>query len=289
MKTFPDNEPDSWNEYTTSDAVLIHAIYKPRDQFSNKYSFGHALLFAGSRDMMGAAILCAKAVLRAGAGLVTVYTEEGTQSIIQIAVPEAITTTEKDFTTITLKKTVIGIGPGLEISDHNSQLLKTLIEQWHHPLVIDASGLTLLSAYPGLLTTRKEFPAILTPHTGEFEKLFGKSVNDFQRIELALAKAVELNCFIVLKGHNTCIACPDGKGFFNTTGNAGMATAGSGDVLTGILTGLLAQGYSPLNTCLLGTYIHGMAGDIAAEKYSQEAMISGDIIDCLGEAFKRIQ
>jgi ADP-dependent NAD(P)H-hydrate dehydratase / NAD(P)H-hydrate epimerase len=276
------------NEHVTIDAALIHTIYKPRDESSNKYNFGHALLFAGSKDMMGAAILCAKAVLRSGAGLVTVYTEERTESIIQIAVPEAITSTEKDFDAITHKKNAIGIGPGLEASTANSTLLKELIEKWDHPLVIDATALSLLKEYTQLLKERKQYPAILTPHTGEFEKLFGKTNNDADRIKLALAKAIELNCFIILKGPSTLIACPDGSNFFNSTGNAGMATAGSGDVLTGILTGLSAQGYSPLNTCLLGTYLHGLAGDIAAKKLSEEAMLSGDIIENLGAAFELI-
>jgi hydroxyethylthiazole kinase-like uncharacterized protein yjeF len=239
--------------------------------------------------MMGAALLCAKATLRSGAGLVTVYTEEGTQTIIQTALPEAITTTEKKFDKITHKKNVIGIGPGLEISTNNNILLKKIIEQWDNPLVIDATALTLLSEYPELLAKRIQHPAILTPHAGEFEKLFGKSDNEIKQKQIALVKANSLNCYIVLKGHHSFIACPDGNGFINTTGNAGMATAGSGDVLTGILTGLLAQGYSPANSCILGTYIHGLAGDIAAEKCSEEAMISGDIIDFLGESFKRIK
>jgi NAD(P)H-hydrate epimerase len=124
---------------------------------------------------------------------------------------------------------------------------------------------------------------ILTPHTGEFEKLFGKTANDFDRMQLALLRSVELGCYIVLKGHHTLIACPDGDVFFNTTGNAGMATAGSGDVLTGILTGLSAQGYSAKDSCILGVYLHGAAGDVAAEKISQEAMIAGDITNCIGE------
>jgi hydroxyethylthiazole kinase-like uncharacterized protein yjeF len=277
------------NERTIIDATLMHTIYKPRNESSNKYNFGHALLFAGSKDMMGAAILCAKAVLRSGAGLVTVYTEERTESIIQIAVPEAITSTEKDLHTITYKKNAIGIGPGLEASTTNSTLLKELIEKWDHPLIIDATALSLLKEYTPLLKERKQYPAILTPHSGEFEKLFGKTDNDSERIKLALAKAIELNCFIILKGPSSLVACPDGSSFLNSTGNAGMATAGSGDVLTGILTGLSAQGYSPLNTCLLGTYLHGLAGDIAATKLSEEAMLSGDIIDCLGDAFKQIE
>jgi hydroxyethylthiazole kinase-like uncharacterized protein yjeF len=129
---------------------------------------------------------------------------------------------------------------------------------------------------------------IITPHPKEFERLFGRSANDFERINLSLKKAKELDIFIVLKGHHTFVATPNGKGYFNSTGNAGMATAGSGDVLTGIITGLLAQKYSEFQACLLGVYLHGLAGDLAADKKSKEAMISGDIVDFLGEAFKKI-
>ena len=147
----------------------------------------------------------------------------------------------------------------------------------------------MLSSLTGLLHLRAAHPAILTPHKGEFEKLFGKTINDFETLQLATKKAKELNCFIVLKEHHTLIACPDGKHYFNTTGNAGMATAGSGDTLTGLLCGLLAQGYTEKDTCILGVYLHGLAGDIAAKKYSQEAMIASDIINCIGDAYKLIK
>jgi NAD(P)H-hydrate epimerase len=130
--------------------------------------------------------------------------------------------------------------------------------------------------------------SILTPHPKEFERLFGKSNSDFDRIDLALSKAKELNIYIVLKGHFTFIATPDGKGYFNSTGNAGMATAGAGDVLTGIITGLLAQHYSSLDACILGVYLHGLAGNIAAEKLSEESLIAGDIVEYLGAAYKQI-
>ncbi|MEP7108929.1 MAG: NAD(P)H-hydrate dehydratase [Ferruginibacter sp.] len=282
--------PHFYNEtpalFNTVDQNDIRSIYKPRNRFSHKYNFGHALLYAGSKDMMGAAILCAKACLRSGAGLVTVFTEDCTQPVIQTALPEAITSMVKDFEMLTLKKSATGIGPGLAISGANKDLLNNLITGYPGPLVIDASALHLLSADTGILKQRSMNPAVLTPHAGEFEKLFGKTASEFDRIKLCVERSVELGCYIVLKGHHTLVACPDGNSFFNTTGNAGMATAGSGDVLTGILTGLLAQGYSQKHACILGVYLHGMAGDIAAEKMSQEAMIAGDIIDCIGEAFK---
>lgn len=275
--------------FETIDEQMIGQIYKPRNPFAHKYNYGHALLYAGSKNMMGAAILCTGACLKTGAGLVTIQVSKDCEAIIQVAIPEAISSTEKDINKTWLKKSVAGIGPGMEINSTNKILLKKLLTLWEAPLVIDAGGLQLLASLLHLLRVRKNHPVILTPHNGEFEKLFGKSINDFEILQLAIKKAVELNCFIVLKGHNTLVACPDGMHYFNTTGNAGMATAGSGDALTGILCGLLAQGYSEKEACILGVYLHGLAGDIAAEKMSQESMIASDIINCLGESFKIIK
>jgi len=284
----PDFYHDTPALFNSIDQYMISSIYKPRNEFSHKYNFGHALLYAGNKNMMGAAILCAKSCLRSGAGLVTVFTEDGTQPVIQTAIPEAITSTENNFETLSKKKSAIGIGPGLAVDDSNKKGLLHIILTYPAPLVIDATALQLLSTDTAIIKKRISNPAVLTPHTGEFEKLFGTSTSDFERMNTALQQSKELGCYIVLKGHYTLVACPDGSAFFNTTGNAGMATAGSGDTLTGILTGLLAQGYNQKDACLLGVYLHGMAGDIAAEKMTQEAMIAGDIIDCIGEAFKKI-
>ena len=267
------------------DKKLINHIYQPRNQFAHKYNFGHALLFAGSKNMMGAALLCAKACLRSGIGLVTLHTDETSQSVVQIVLPEAITTTDNNIELLSIKKSAIGIGPGLEMSMVNKEFLITILNTTTAPLVIDATALQFLSAEIQSHLKFSVIPIILTPHSGEFDKLFGESVNDFERMELAKKKSIELNCYIILKGHHSMVACADGSVYFNSTGNAGMATAGSGDVLTGILTGLLSQGYSPKNACLLGVYLHGLAGDIAANKNSQESLIARDIIDSMGEAF----
>lgn len=274
--------------FETIDQTLISKIYKPRNAFAHKYTFGHALLYAGSKNMMGAALLCTKACLRAGSGLATVRVSPGCEAIIQTALPEAITISANTHIKNWIKKSAIAIGPGIENTTKNNQLLKMILSDWDRPLVVDATALSLLTPLIRMLPLRKIHPAILTPHTGEFEKIFGKTTTDFERLQLVTEKATTLNCYIILKGHYTLIACPDGMHYFNTTGNAGMATAGSGDVLTGILTGLLAQGYSEKEACLLGVYLHGFAGDIAAENLSQEAMIAGDIINYLGEAFKKI-
>jgi ADP-dependent NAD(P)H-hydrate dehydratase / NAD(P)H-hydrate epimerase len=183
---------------------------------------------------------------------------------------------------------VVGIGPGIGRHISQKHLLQKVFKISKTPIVIDADALNVLSSYPALYKTIPPH-SIITPHPGEFERLFGKSETDFERINRALQKARELNIYIVLKGHHTLIATPAGNGFFNSTGNAGMATAGAGDVLTGIITGLLAQKYSSLQACIFGVYLHGLAGDIAAEKLSKEAMVAGDIVNNLGDAFKLIQ
>ena len=194
-----------------------------------------------------------------------------------------LTKVEDDLT----KYDSIGIGPGIGTAAETKMMLPEILNSYRNPLILDADALNIMARQKDLL---KLIPAgsILTPHPKEFERLFGETHTDFDRVSLALQKARELNCIIVLKGHHTFIATPDGKGFFNSTGNPGMATAGSGDVLTGILTGLLAQGYSSAATAILGVYLHGYAGDIAAKQLSNEALIAGDIIETLGAAFSSL-
>ena len=182
----------------------------------------------------------------------------------------------------------IGVGPGLGTAQETRQMLRDLFDSWRGPLVLDADALNNMSQQPGLLQL---LPAgsILTPHPKEFERLFGPSADDFERLEKALAQAKALRSVIVLKGHHSFIATPEGKGYFNSTGNPGMATAGSGDLLTGILTGLLAQGYQSVEAALLGVYLHGRAGDLAAALWSEEAMIASDISHQLGAAFGELK
>lgn len=274
------------------DQEMINHIYQPRNQFSNKGDFGFASIVAGSYGMMGAAVLSAKSCLRSGVGKLTIYTCEAGYEIIQTAVPEAMCRTAGKYFIEELgditKFNVIGIGPGIGKYPTHKNVLEKLFKSFAKPVVIDADALNILSENKSLYSS---IPAnsILTPHPKEFERLFGDAANDFDRIDVALSKARELQLFIILKGHFTFIAAPDGKGYFNSTGNPGMATAGSGDVLTGIITGLLAQKYSPLNAGLLGVYLHGLAGDIAAGNLSEESLIAGDIIDYLGEGFKKIR
>lgn len=272
------------------DDTLIRSIYKPRDPFAHKGNFGHALIVAGSYGKIGAAILATKSCLRSGAGLVTSYIPQCGYNILQTAVPEAMALTDMNPSFVSnvesdvSKYNVIGIGPGIGTAKETRAALKKLLQQFSKPMVIDADGLNCISQEEEI---RYSLPphSILTPHPKEFDRLFGETKNDFVRVEKALHYSRTLDCFIVLKGHHTFISTPSGKGYFNNTGNAGMATAGSGDVLTGILTGLIAQGYSSEQAAILGVYLHGLAGDIAAHKFSEEAMLAEDITENIGEAF----
>ncbi len=281
-----------FSTYELIDEAIIHSFYRPRNQFAHKGNFGHALLIAGSYGKIGAAILSSRACLRSGAGLLSIHIPKCGYDILQTAVPEAMVMTDfnSSFNTKTeedlSKFDAIGIGPGIGTASETKILLREIFNSYHAPLVLDADALNIIASQKDLL---KLIPkdSILTPHPKEFERLFGEFKNDFERFQSAMHKAIELNLTIILKGHHTFIAA-GGKGYFNSTGNAGMATAGSGDVLTGILTGLIAQGYSSLEASILGVYLHGLAGDLAAEKFSGEAMIAGDIIENMGEAFQKI-
>ena len=242
---------------------------------------------------MGAAVLSARACLRSGVGLLSCFIPRCGYTVMQTAVPEAMTYTDqhKDYLTgvdTDLSKfTVLGIGPGLGTGEATVKALMAVLAAYKRPVVLDADALNIIAAHPEALAFLPPF-SILTPHPKEFERLFGPAENDFEKIALAVRKAKDLNVIIVLKGHHTFIAMPGGKGYFNTTGNAGMATGGSGDVLTGLLTGLIAQKYTPATAALLGVYLHGLAGDLAAGLRSQEALIATDIAEGIGEAFKQI-
>ena len=238
---------------------------------------------------MGAAVLAVRACLRSGAGKVTAYTASIGYNILQISAPEAMMKIAGEnfissFDDIQ-KFDALGIGPGLGVYGSHKDLLAKVFSSYKKPIVVDADALNILSQQQELLKMLPE-NSILTPHFVEFERLFGKTTPGDERTELAIQMAHQYKIYIVLKGHHTLIATPGKKSYLNSTGNAGMATGGTGDVLTGIITGLLAQNYSSLEACLLGVYLHGLAGDIAADKLSQNALIAGDIIDNLGYAFK---
>src|SRR5215204_1907409 len=285
------SSPDT--NFELIDKPIVRSIYKPRNRFAHKGNFGHAMIIAGSYGKIGAAVLSAKACLRSGAGLLTCYIPKCGYEILQTSVSEGMVMTDANSSIITkidndvLKYDSIGIGPGLGTASETRTAVKELLSIYKKPIVIDADALNGLSM-------EKKLPSlppgsILTPHPKEFERFFGECKDDFERIEKALENAKLLNCFIVLKGHHSFIATPVGKGYFNNTGNAGMATAGSGDVLTGMITGLLAQDYSSEDASILAVYLHGLAGDIAAKEFSKEAMIAGDIIENIGKVFKQLE
>jgi NAD(P)H-hydrate epimerase len=267
----------------------VAEIMPQRTTFQHKGDFGHALLIAGSFGKMGAAVLASKACLRSGVGLLTAHIPRMGYPVIQTAVPEAMASTDQHDSVFTefpeLKPySAIGVGPGLDKKQNTARALHSLIVQAEVPLVIDADALNILSENSGWLSELPE-NSILTPHPGEFKRLVGETQNSFERIEKQLQLSKKYSVIVVLKGAFTSISTPDGKLFFNSTGNPGMATAGSGDVLTGIILGLLAQRVSPESAAVCGVYIHGLAGNMAAGTISQPALIAGDIVDFLGNAF----
>lgn len=281
-------------KYTIIDLKAARAIYKPRDPFSNKGTYGHALLLAGSLGKVGAAVMAAKACLTGGAGLLTSHLPACGYGIMQTALPEAMVTVDPDPNQITtipedLKPyRVVAAGPGIGTSEPTHAMLRKLLRDFRHPLVLDADALNIISLDKKLL---REIPphSVLTPHPKEFDRLFGASKEDRQRFKLAHANAMKYELILVLKGHYTGIFCPDGSLFFNTSGNAGMAKGGTGDALTGLVAAMLAQSYLPSEAARLAVFLHGLAGDIAAELYSEEAMLATDLIGCIGKAFGKLK
>lgn len=267
----------------------VKSMLKPRAKFSHKGTFGHTLLIGGSKGKIGAAVLMSKACLHSGAGLVTAHLPGCGYSILQTAVPEVMVSTDADENECSqLPKTepysAIAAGPGLGISKATANMLKHLIQEASVPLVLDADALNILADNKTWLAFLPK-GTILTPHPGEFARLAGKTTNSFERLEILRNFCIKYNLNIVLKGANTVICSPLGNCYFNPTGNPGMATGGSGDVLTGLIAGLLAQGYNPTEACILGTYLHGRAGDYSSNEKGYEALVATDIIQNFGKAF----
>ncbi len=279
------------NYYVTEETVKN--IYKIRPKFAHKGMFGHALLVMGSHGKMGAAILATRACLRSGAGLVTVHVPGCGYDVMQISIPEAMVTLDEDqfiFTRVydLQKYNTVAVGCGLSTKNKTRNALCYMLKNIENPTVLDADALNILAQSPDWMEFIPK-NSILTPHPKEFERMFGRTLNGYDRFELLREKAIELGVYIILKGANSCIATPNGNCYFNSTGNPGMGTAGSGDVLTGILSGLLAQEYTPLEACVLGVYLHGLSGDLAAEYIGQEALTAGDLIEYLGKAFMKLR
>jgi hydroxyethylthiazole kinase-like uncharacterized protein yjeF len=284
---FESNE-HAWLQMITGDSLKNHLL--PRLPFSHKGDYGHALMIAGSKGKIGAAVLAANACMRSGVGLLTVHLPECGYGVMQTALPEAMVSVDEDdafFSSLPEdleKYRTIGIGPGIGMEEVTAKALALLIGKYKQPMVLDADALNII-AQKGISHFDIPQGSIFTPHPGEFERLFGSAPNHFKRVLLALRKAHEFQSVIVLKSKYTLIACPDGTAWINPTGNPGMAKAGSGDVLTGIITGLLTRGYSSEIAARLGVYLHGYAGDLAVSQQGFESALASDITANLPPAF----
>ena len=265
-----------------------------RGDFVHKGSMGNALLIAGSYGMAGAAILAAKACMRAGAGKVTVHTPRRNYGLMQVAVPEAVMQMDREETIFSDSVEsndfdALGIGPGIGQSENTAIALIAQIRRTQCPIVVDADALNILASHQAWM---QQLPKgiIMTPHPREFDRMAGSASNsDYERLIRARQMAEHLQGYLILKGHYSALCMPDGHIIFNSTGNSGMATAGSGDVLTGIITGLLARGYNRGEACMLGMYLHGLAGDLAVKEVGKESLVAGDLIKYLPQAFKRLE
>lgn len=291
LAEFRKNQKSSYEYLELSD---VRELVKHRKTFSHKGDFGHALLIAGSVGKVGAAILSAEACLRSGAGLLSIHAPKCAYSILQTKVPEAMVQPDinenyvaelpKDLS----KYAAIGIGPGLDKREKTQELVRRLLNKLPCPIVIDADALNIIANEPKLL--EKLTPdTVITPHPGEFDRLFGPHNYSWDRLEKAVQMAKELNITIILKGAYTATVNMNGQVFFNSSGNSGLASGGTGDTLTGIVLALLAQDYEPDKAARLAVFLHGLAADLALEKESCESMIASDIITYLGKAFKKIE
>ena len=282
---------------TQSDFYLMERedareLILPREVFSNKYDYGTILLVAGSYGMMGAAVLAARAAMRTGAGLVTVHAPRCGYNVMQTAVPEALF--EPDLgeyltSQIDLNHpfSVVALGPGIGRNDETVDAIDQFIKTFRRPCLLDADALGCIARRPMLL---KSIPkgSVITPHASEFDMLFGPHQNDEERLKRAIDMSRFYSITIVLKGHYTMTVRPDGKVYINSSGNPGMATGGSGDVLTGVIAALIAQGYAPDVAVALGVYLHGFAGDLAAAEHGEAGVMAGDIADMMGRAIREV-
>ena len=279
--------------YNTTDFDYVKSRLHTRPRFAHKGTMGHVALVAGKRGMAGSSILATRASLRSGCGKITVHTPYRNNSIMQIAIPEAIVQLDKDGEAFSSPFDAngfdaLGIGPGIGTSPETSQAFIEQLRLTRSPIVIDADGLNILGSHRGWIQQLPRL-CILTPHKKELFGLISNTRNDYEELERTRELAVHQQIYIIIKGAYSAVCTPEGSCFFNTTGNPGMATAGSGDVLTGIILALLGQGYSQEEACRIGVYIHGLAGDIAAERLGEESLMASDIIDALPAAFMRLK
>jgi len=289
--------PDAISSCSTSfyllDKDIINGKLPVRKKFSHKGTYGHCLLVAGSYGKAGAAILASKSCLRGGAGLLTVHLPKLVIPMMQVSVPEAMCSSDSSdnfFTGLSdcSSFSAVGIGPGIGKNNKTVEALRNLLIMHPRKMVLDADALNILSENRDMLNLLPE-NTIITPHPKEFERLAGKWNDSWSRLCLLRDFSSEYKVIVILKGAYTSIAFPNGDVWFNTTGNPGMATAGSGDVLTGLILGLLSQHLSPEDAALIGVYLHGLAGDLAEKEIGQDSMISGDLIRYLGKSFLSVR
>ncbi|KAF0237845.1 MAG: hypothetical protein FD181_1525 [Prolixibacteraceae bacterium] len=293
IRLHPDGIAQTSTDFYLIEKENVQQIIQKRSRFGHKGTYGHALLIAGSYGKMGAAVLASKACLRSGAGLLTTHVPHLGYSIIQTAVPEAMASVDQheymftEFPDLS-QFSAIGAGPGIGLKSNTKKALSGLLGKSDVPLVIDADALNILAENKNWLEKLPE-NSILTPHPGEFKRLAGDTENSWLRIQQQIEFSKRYKVIVVLKGAFSTVSMPGGRVFFNSAGNPGMATAGSGDVLTGIILGLLAQGISPENAALTGVYIHGLAGDLAVRQLSEYSLVAGDIVKFLGKAFMHLK
>jgi len=298
VEVLPINIHTEFKEHTPATEFYItkagiSELRKEPPTFSHKGTFGHALLVGGSYGKAGSILLGANACMRSGAGLTTVAVPEKILPVIQNGAPEAMCIPAgadgyiTEIPKLASHFSALGIGPGLGTDPDTATVLKKIIAEFNGHMVLDADALNILSENKTWLSF---LPAnsILTPHPKEFDRLTQTHESGYGRWKSQSEFSKKYNVYVILKGAHTSITTPFGKTFFNSTGNPGMATGGSGDVLTGILAGLLAQGYPAVDACLLGVFIHGLAGDFAFAQKGREALVASDIIDNLGHAFQSI-
>ena len=277
--------------YTCKDEIL--PLVRPRAKHAHKGNFGRALLVAGSKGMAGASVLAARAALRCGVGLLTVLVPAANNAIVQVAVPEAMTSIDSNECCFsdnidTERYTAVAVGPGLGQSKESEAALLHLIDNCKAPMVLDADALNILARNPAYMQ-RLPQGSIITPHIGEFARLFGATESSYVRLQAAQAYSMTFGVTIVLKGAHTVVVTQLGTMHYNSTGNPGMATAGCGDVLTGCILSLLARGLTAPDAARLAVYIHGLAGDIAAGDKGEVALVAGDIVDSLPRAWRSLE
>ncbi len=272
------------------DDYLIDDIFNPRQEFSHKGTYGKAVIVGGSYGKIGAAVLSTKSALKVGTGLTFALAPKCGYEVLQSTCPEAmfIEGGTDYIQKIEMEKDVIlGIGPGLGTNSETEKALLEFLKYHPKPIVLDADALNIISKDENNVSFIPK-GSIITPHPKEFERLFRSSENSYERLEKAKKKAIELQIYIVLKDRHTQVITPEGKVYYNITGNSGLAKGGSGDILTGILTSFLAQGYSEEEAAVLGVWFHGKAADLAARKYSKEAMLPTDVISEFGNVFHEL-